>query len=179
MGQGASAGAGGLCSFRLPDHHGHGQLLPLPGRDGPLRPAGAVRLRPSPGARGSPDPGWEPGRLSSKCNSLEEDIERRAQLRRLRGLWLIRSRTRSNSACDTSKSLQPRGKKISEQSIGVFVAAPLPRLMRFAKYTGALSCSSNSRNSANSDPLSSDKLLYWLILQRSTIAFLVSPACLE
>ena len=32
MGQGASAGAGGLCSFRLPDHHGHGQLLPLPGR---------------------------------------------------------------------------------------------------------------------------------------------------
>ena len=46
--------------FRLPDHHGHGQLLPLPGRDGPLRPAGAVRLRPLRGRRGSPDPGWEP-----------------------------------------------------------------------------------------------------------------------
>ena len=30
---------------------------------------------------------------------------------RLRGLRLIRSRTRSNSACDTSRKLQPRGKK--------------------------------------------------------------------
>ena len=28
---------------------------------------------------------------------------------RLRGLWLIRSKTRSNSACDTSRKLQPRG----------------------------------------------------------------------
>ena len=33
------------------------------------------------------------------------------QLRRLRGLWLIRSRTRSNSAFDTSRKLQPRRKK--------------------------------------------------------------------
>ena len=60
MGQGASAGAGGLCSFRLPDHHGHGQLLPLPGRDGPLRAAGAGLLRPLRGRRGSPDPGRKP-----------------------------------------------------------------------------------------------------------------------
>ena len=48
-----------------------------------------------------------------------------------------------------------------------------------AKKMGALSCSSNSRNSANSDPLSRDRLFIGLSFSASTIAFLVSLACLE
>ena len=101
------------------------------------------------------------------------------QLRRLRGLWLIRSRTRSNSACDTSRKLQPRGKKYRSSPLAFSLQPLCHGLCGSAKYTGALSCSSNSRNSANSDPLSSDKLFIGLSFSASTIAFLVSPACLE
>ena len=101
------------------------------------------------------------------------------QPRRLRGLRLIRSRTRSNSACDTSRKLQPRGKKYRSSPLAFSLQPLCHGLCGSAKYTGALSCSSNSRNSANSDPLSRDKLFIGLSFSASTIAFLVSHACLE
>ena len=98
---------------------------------------------------------------------------------RLRGLWLIRSRTRSNSACDTSRKLQPRGKKYRSSPLAFSLQPLCHGLCGCAKYTGALICSSNSRNSANSDPLSRDRLFTVLSFSASTIAFLVSLACLE
>ena len=101
------------------------------------------------------------------------------QPRRLRGLRLIRSRTRSNSACDTSRKLQPRGKKYRSSPLAFSLQPRCHGLCGSAKKMGALSCSSNSRNSANSDPLSRDRLFIGLSFSASTIAFLVSLACLE
>ena len=51
---------GGLCPFRLPDHHGHGHLLPLPGWGGAFPAPGAVHFRPIVWDRRCPDPGREP-----------------------------------------------------------------------------------------------------------------------
>ena len=84
-----------------------------------------------------------------------------------------------NSACDTSRKLQPRGKKYRSSPLAFSLQPLCHGLCGSAKKMGALSCSSNSRSSANSDPLSRDRLFTGLSFSASTIALLVSHACLE
>ena len=120
---------------------------------------------------------WVDGQ--SRATASKKTSKGESQPRRLRGLWLIRSRTRLNSACDTSRKLQPLGKKKRSSPLAFSLHPLCHGLCGSAKYTGASSCSSNSRNSANSEPLSSDRLWTGLSLSASRIASLVSDACLE
>ena len=71
--------------------------------------------------------------MSSKCNSLEEDIERRAPVESLAGPVVDQIKDALKLRLRYVQKVTTPGKEISEQSIGVFVAAPLPRLMRFRK----------------------------------------------
>ena len=86
------------------------------------RTAGSARTRPR-----------DQDRLSSKCNSLEEDIERRAPVESLARPVVDQIKDALKLRLRYVQKVTTPGKEISKQSIGVFVAAPLPRLMRFRK----------------------------------------------
>ena len=75
-------------------------------------------------------------RLSSKCNSLEEDLERRAPVESLAGPVVDQIKDALKLRLRYVQKVTTSGKEISKQPIGVFVAAPLPRLMRFRKEDG-------------------------------------------
>ena len=73
------------------------------------------------------------GRLSSKCNCLEEDIERRAPAKTLARPAVDQIKDALKLRLWYVQKVTTTRKEISKQSVGVFVAAPLPRLMRFRK----------------------------------------------
>ena len=73
------------------------------------------------------------GRLSSKSNSLKEDIEGRKPAETFAGPVVDQIKDSVKLRLRYLQKVTTLGEEETKQSIGIFIASSLPRLMRFGK----------------------------------------------